>query len=78
MSFLLIEHTVLLHLEERVEREGMDLHVNFALPLPDANIVRQTKVPRAICEETAFETQGLELFVKEKMTNSQSRTEICL
>ena len=40
----LIEHIVLLHLQERVECKGIDLHHNFGLPQPDPNIVEQAQV----------------------------------
>jgi len=55
----LIKSTILLHLQERVEREGLCLKEHFGLPLPDPEIIARAQVPRVLREETEFDVATL-------------------
>ena len=50
-----IENDVLLDLQERIEREGLDLHKDFKLPRPNPKLARATQQPRLLGEETSYD-----------------------
>ena len=70
-----IEHTILLHLQERVQRDGLDLHKHYGLPLPNPEILNQAEIPAVIREETNFDTQSLQEQITNQLPslNSQQR-----
>ena len=70
-----IEHTVIQHLQERVQRDGLDLHKHYGLPLPNPEIINQAAIPAVIREETHFDIQSLQDQITNRLPclNSQQR-----
>ncbi|XP_074649050.1 uncharacterized protein LOC141904363 [Tubulanus polymorphus] len=60
-----VENEVLLQLQHAVQREGLDLALDFSLPLPVLDSV--TSLPRVISEETSYDMPALHAALTEKL-----------
>jgi len=54
-----IENEVLLYLQERVEREGMDINKDFFLPAPKVQMLQEERQTWLLREEMDFDTNAL-------------------
>jgi hypothetical protein len=70
-----IVNEVLLCLQDRLDREGLDLNKDFGLPTPHPVSTEQRATPRVILEETSYDTSFLQGKVTEqfKTLNLQQR-----
>ena len=60
-------HTVLLKIQERLQHDELDLHVNFGLPILDPTIIKETQIARILKEETDFDCRQLQMSVEQML-----------